>query len=115
MPLTLFMAICILGCDVLIYFLFLWTLGEKSHIKRRRLGPKRRIASGQETELFVVPVPKKTSVQRTNALQYAKREHPKRLLPERKTVESRLIDEETAYRRRAVAFASPKQNSKLAV
>lgn len=115
MPLTLFMAICILGCDVLIFFLFQWTLGEKGRTRRRRGGAKRRLASGQETELFVVRAPKKTSAQGSKVLPYTKQEQPKGSLPERRSVESRPITEETAYRRRAAAFASPKQNSKLAV
>lgn len=107
MPLTLFMAICILGCDVLIYFLFQWTLGEKGRTRRRRGGTKRRVASGQETELFVVPTPKKTSVQRAKTLPYTKHKQPKRSLPERRSVEARPITDEIAYRRRAAAFASP--------
>jgi len=110
MPLTLFMAICILGCDVLIYFLFHWTLGEKSRTRRRRCGVKRRMASGQESQLFVVPAQKNAKI-----LPYAEREPTKPALPTRKSLESRPIDEEPAYRRRAAAFASPKQNPKLAV
>jgi hypothetical protein len=113
MPLTLFIAICILGGDVLIYFLFQWTLGEKNWTRRRRRGTKRRMAGGQETELFVVPAPKRISAQR--AKQYVKREHAKRPLLERTSIPSRPIDEETAYRRRAAAYASTKQNSKLAL
>jgi hypothetical protein len=115
MPLTLFIAICILGCDVLIYFLFQWTLGEKNWTRRRRRGTTRRVAGGQETELFVAPAPKRISAQRAKALQCVKREQAKRPLFERKSIASRPIDEETAYRRRAAAYASTKQNSKLAL
>lgn len=115
MTLTVFMAICILGCDVLIYFLFQWTLGEKGRTRRRRIGPKRRVASGQETELFVVPAPKKISAHRAKVLQYARREQSKQSLPPREFAVSHQIDEETAYRRRVAAFASHKQNPKIAV
>jgi len=116
MPLTLFMAICILGCDVLVYFLFQWTLGEKNRTRRRRCGAKRRLHSGQQSQLFVVRAQKKTSAKRAKILPYTKREPAKSSLPPaRKFVESHPIDEQTAYRRRAAAFASPNQNSKLAV
>jgi len=116
MPLTLFMAVCILGCDVLIYFLFQWTLGEKGRTRRRRCGAKKPMASGQDSQLFVVPAPKKVApAQLAKILPYTKREPPRPSLPTPESVESRPIDEQTAYRRRAAAFASPKQNSKLAV
>ena len=114
MPLRLFMAICILGCDVLIYFLFQWTLGEKGRTRRRRCAAKRRVASGQELQLFEVAQKKAASAQRAKVLRYTKREARRPLLPECAQVESHPIDEETAYRRRAAAFASRKQNSKLA-
>jgi hypothetical protein len=35
MSLTVFLAICILGCDVLIYFLYEWAFGESKDIRRR--------------------------------------------------------------------------------
>lgn len=38
MSATVFLAICILGCDALLYFLFQWTYGEK----RRGLVGKRK-------------------------------------------------------------------------
>jgi hypothetical protein len=111
MPLTLFMAICILGCDVLIYFLFQWTLGEKGRTRRRRCGVKRRMASGQESPLFVVPARKEAPAQRAKILLYTKRESARPSQPARQSVESRPIGEATAYRRRAAAFCSPKQNT----
>src|SRR5262249_37617014 len=115
MPLTLFMAICILGCDVLIYFLFQWTLGEKGRTRRRRCGAKRKLDSGQKSPLFVVRAQKKTPRQRAKVLPYTKHESSNPALPTRKSVGPHPVDEETAYRRRVAAFASPKQNSKLAV
>jgi hypothetical protein len=36
MSATIFLAICILGCDVLLYFLFQWTYGEKRRGLARR-------------------------------------------------------------------------------
>lgn len=35
MSLTIFLAICILGCDVLIYFLYEWAFGESKRIRKR--------------------------------------------------------------------------------
>lgn len=115
MTLTVFMAICILGCDVLIYFLFQWTLGEKGRTRRYRGGSKRRLASGQETELFVVPAQRKFPAKRARVLRYRNTEPKKPSLFLRDSGQSSHIDEETAYRRRAAAFASPKHNPKLAV
>ena len=115
MQLTLFMTIGILGCDVLIYFLFQWTLGEKRRTRKRRCGAKRRIVSGQESQLFVVAAQDVVPAQRATVLPSTKREPRKPSLPECAPVGSRPIDEETAYRLRAAAFASPKQDSKSAV
>jgi hypothetical protein len=36
MSATIFLAICVLGCDVLLYFLFQWTYGEKRRGLARR-------------------------------------------------------------------------------
>jgi hypothetical protein len=34
MSLTIFLAICVLGCDVLIYFLYEWAFGESKRIRK---------------------------------------------------------------------------------
>jgi hypothetical protein len=36
MSLTIFLAICILGIDVLIYFLYEWAFGESERLRKRR-------------------------------------------------------------------------------
>jgi len=36
MSLTLILAICIIGCDVLIYFLYEWAFGESERIRKCR-------------------------------------------------------------------------------
>jgi hypothetical protein len=41
MSLTVFLAICILGCDVLIYFLYEWAFGESERIRKRH--PRSRL------------------------------------------------------------------------
>ena len=108
MSLTLFMAICILGCDVLIYFLFQWTLGEKGRTRRRRCGAKRRLASGQETELFVVPAASKMPAQRAKVLPYPKDNSKRLSLTECDSNQANWPDEKMIYRRRVAAFASSK-------
>lgn len=45
MSATVFLAICILGCDVLLYFLFQWTYGEKRRGLARR--SRRRLADAK--------------------------------------------------------------------
>jgi len=110
MPLTLFMAVCILGCDVLIYFLFQWTLGEKGRTKRRRSGSKRRLAVGQETELVVVRGSDLGASSRPKVLEYPKSEPWRRAL--RKSSDH---IEEIAYRKLVAASASSAQKPKLAV
>ena len=108
MSLTLFMAICILGCDVLIYFLFQWTLGEKGRTRRRRNGAKRRLARGQETEFIVVPASKNNVASRAKVLRYRTSVPQKASWPNHDSGSPSGISEEMAYRRRAAAFASSK-------
>jgi hypothetical protein len=40
MSLTVFLAICVLGCDVLIYFLYEWAFGESKRIRKQRAGSR---------------------------------------------------------------------------
>jgi hypothetical protein len=42
MSLTVFLAICILGCDLLLYILFQWVYGEKYRERSRRLAVRRK-------------------------------------------------------------------------
>ena len=108
MTLTVFIAICILGCDLLIYFLFQWTLGEKGRTKRRRGGSKRRLAEGQETELFVVRGSAQNDPSRPKVLPYQKSEARKRSWLKDDCETSEQVTEEMAYRRRVAAFATLK-------
>ena len=115
MPFTVFMAICILGCDFLIYFLFQWTLGEKGRTKRRCTGSKRRIANGEETELILVRAHKENGRTRAKVLQYRKNESRQGSLTDQGSEPSDCVTEEMAHRRRAAAFGRLKQNPKIAV
>jgi len=115
MTLKLFMAICILGLDVLIYILFQWTMGEKGRTSRRRPKTKHRVESGQETELIVVHPHKHDSAKRAKILQYPKSSSPKWNWLNEDCDPSDPVSEEMAHRRRAAAFASSRQNTKLAI
>jgi hypothetical protein len=42
MSLTVFLAICIFGCDLLLYILFQWIYGEKRRARSRRLATRRK-------------------------------------------------------------------------
>ena len=110
MTLKLFMAICILGLDVLIYFLFQWTLGEKGHCSRRRTKARRKVGSGPETELIVVHAQRQNAPKRATVLHYPRNAWPKQTEPN-----ENWVTEEVAHRRRVRAFGSSKKNAKLAV
>jgi hypothetical protein len=45
MSLTAFLAICILGCDLLLYILFQWIYGEKRRERSRRSAARHKIGS----------------------------------------------------------------------
>jgi len=108
MTLKLFLAICILGLDVLIYFLFQWTLGEKRHSPRRRSKPATRVENGQETALYVVHAQKPIGRKRAKVLQYPRSASPKRTWSNNHGEPSECVTEEMAHRRRAAAFAASK-------
>ena len=117
MSLTLFLAICILGCDVLIFFLFQWTLGERPRTRRRRNSGK-RLASGLETDLLQVPAQRESAgaVSRSKVIPQRLRGSKPRTSPlAKKGVWPFPSKEVSAYRRKAVAFASPKPDRKVAV
>jgi hypothetical protein len=69
MSLTVFLAICILSCDFLLYFLFQWVYGEKHRNHRRRSAArreKRRTLSGKRIEeTRVLPFPQQAMRYRT--------------------------------------------------
>jgi hypothetical protein len=43
MSLTIFLAICILGCDLLIYFLYEWAFGESKRIRKHYAQSRSRL------------------------------------------------------------------------
>ncbi len=55
MALTLFIALCILGVDFLIYVLFQWTWGDKRRAIARQVAAHRNALEGQPRRPFLVP------------------------------------------------------------
>ena len=58
MALTVFLALCILGVDFLIYVLFQWTWGDKRRAIARQVAAHRNALEGQPRRPFLVPSPK---------------------------------------------------------
>ena len=58
MALTVFLALCILGVDFLIYVLFQWTWGDKRRAIARQVAAHRKALEGQPRRPFLVPSPK---------------------------------------------------------
>jgi hypothetical protein len=54
MSLTVFLALCILGLDFMIYALFQWTYGDKRSAIARQLGADKNPLKKQSTRLFLV-------------------------------------------------------------
>ena len=104
MTFSVFAAICILGCDLLIYFLFQWTLGEKGRRNRRR-GRKHGLSHGQETELLLVRGSSQNRAERLKALPHRKTPAPTRLSAGDGREARDQMSEEAIYRRRVAAFA----------
>jgi|SRR6516164_3477136 hypothetical protein len=105
MTFSVFAAICILGCDLLIYVLFQWTLGESGHRNRRRGGHKQRLSHGQETELLLVRGSSQNRAERLKALPHRKTPAPTRLSAGDGREARDQMSEEAIYRRRVAAFA----------
>jgi|SRR5215469_10815312 len=110
MTLKLFLAICILGLDVLIYVLFHWTLGEKGRTSRRRPKANRRLETGRKTDPVALPADRQVGQKRAKILHYPNRATIKQAEPN-----ENWVTEEVAHRRRVRAFGSSKKNAKLAV
>ncbi|HYA63163.1 MAG TPA: hypothetical protein VED66_08160 [Candidatus Sulfotelmatobacter sp.] len=103
MSLTIFLALAILGCDVLIYFLYEWAFGESKRIRKRRasshlwadtaVGRQGHLSRAEGTRAATPPVIMldRKGGRRTSAL----------ALPN-------PLDERLAYRRMAASFAQLK-------
>jgi hypothetical protein len=54
MSLTVFLALCILGIDFMIYMLFQWTYGEKRRAIARQVAAYRKAREEQSARPFLV-------------------------------------------------------------
>jgi hypothetical protein len=58
MSLTVFLALCILGLDFMIYALFKLTYGDRRSVIARRVAETRNAARAEASGLFLVPTKK---------------------------------------------------------
>jgi hypothetical protein len=100
MSLTVFLAICILGCDVLIYFLYEWAFGESMRIRKRqtrsRLG-----ATSEESGQSYVPRAKSNRVRARSVIETNRTGANSAAASQRADRQ----EERLAYRRLAASFA----------
>jgi hypothetical protein len=66
MSLTVFLALCILGLDFMIYVLFKLLYGDRRSVIARRVAAQREAARAEASGLFLVPA-KKTAPAREEA------------------------------------------------
>jgi hypothetical protein len=109
MSLTVFLAMCVLGVDFLIYFFFKLLYSEKHRIRPRRLPPEYYKENAEALSLYRVPA-------RKHSLQQSGRVVPIRKPTGDPTIERKprghvsraSLAENLAYRRITVAFAQSK-------
>ena len=101
---TLFFAFCILGCDLLLYFLFQWTYGEKHRGIKRRHARRVALITQSGNRPFLVTSSKSYERSTPNPRSY------RRMRPGKGVDGQFLSDDETlAYRRIASSFATTKK------
>jgi hypothetical protein len=103
MSFTVFLTLCVVGCDVLIYFLYEWAFGER---RRTRM---RKAASRQRAEALANPEPRPTntaqkSLAARSVFVMGAKQRTSTALPR---IPMRY-NEELAYRRVAASFAQLK-------
>lgn len=103
MSVTVFLAICILGCDFLLYVLFQWTYGEKRRGLSRRSNPLKSAMSRQDPRPFLVS-------SRPGATRSVQRVHMMRQgIAKEEDDDQGQFSEVRAYRRIAASFAEAKR------
>src|SRR5208282_2128505 len=106
MSATVFLAICILGCDFLLYFLYQWTYGEKRRgLSRRSVRPK--ISAGQPDARPFLIAARKSAIKGRHRLESAR---PRVMNEAAGTAQyGAQYGEVRAYRRIAASFAHAKR------
>ena len=100
MSFTVFMTLCVLGCDFLIYVLYQWAFGERRRTLMRRAASRRRVEALHNPQARPTATAQKSSAAKPVMVMDTK--HRRRA----SSVErSNRYHEELAYRRVAASFA----------
>jgi hypothetical protein len=62
MSLTIFLGLCILGLDFMIYVLFMWVCGDRRALIARRVAEQRKAAQAEAAGLIIFPARKSAPV-----------------------------------------------------
>jgi hypothetical protein len=112
MSLTVFLAMCVLGVDFLIYFFFKLVYSEKHRLRPRRLPPEYYKENSEASSLYRVPARKDRFPCPARVVSMPRptgRPTPKRKSGDRAPHAS--FAEKLAYRRITVAFAQSKSRT----
>jgi hypothetical protein len=103
MSATIYLAICILGCDFLLYFLYQWTYGEKRRGLSKKSRAPKTIVEGQNVQPFLVAFGRATAGQQRSL-------HVMRGRAEKRAIREYVsFGEKQAYRRIAASLAQAKR------
>jgi hypothetical protein len=112
MSLTVFLAMCVLGVDFLIYFFFKLIYGEKRRVSSRRLPPEYYKKNAEASSLYRVPARKDSLAGPARVVSMPKPTGDP--IPKRKPrahASGVNFGENLAYRRIALAFAQTKSRA----
>src|SRR5215469_4859347 len=103
MSFTVFLTLCVVGCDLLIYFLYEWAFGERRRTRMRKAAARQRAEALANPQPRPKNTPQKSPAARSVHVMGAKQPTPAALprIPSR-------YNEELAYRRVAASFAQLK-------
>jgi len=103
MSATLFLALCIVGCDFLLYFLYQWTYGERRRgLSRRSRSPK--IAMNQPDARPFLVSSRRSAARSTQRVQMMRQG-----IAKEEDGDQGQFSEVRAYRRIAASFAQAKR------
>jgi len=102
MSFTVFLTLCVLGCDFLIYFFYEWAFGERRRDLMRRGASRRRVEALAGTQPRCAATPRQSPAAGSVLMMSAKR--PRQVSPRI----SNPCNEALAYRRIAASFAQLK-------
>ena len=103
MSFTVFLALCVVGCDLLIYYLYEWAFGERGRTRMRKAAARQRAEALANPQPRPKNTPQKSPAARSVRVMGVKQRTPAALprIPSR-------YNEELAYRRVAASFAQLK-------